>query len=124
MLQQFYKVQQFDYDRLIDGLKLMLWGIFMKLVVADRLATYVDAVYNKVSQHAGPSFFLATGVFAFQIYYDFARYSNIAIGSAKVMGFDLMTNFRRPYFCEAYRSSGSVCTYRSRLGAKTISTFR
>lgn len=98
MLHQFHEIQRFDYDRFVEGLKLMLWGFFMKLVVADRLATYVDAVYNNVDRHTGPSCMLATALFAFQIYCDFAGYSNIAIGSAKVMGFDLMTNFRRPYF--------------------------
>lgn len=101
MLHQFYEIQRFDYDRFIEGLKLMLWGFFMKLVVADRMATYVDAVYNNVDQHTGPSCALATVLFAFQIYCDFAGYSNIAIGSAKVMGFNLMTNFRRPYFSKS-----------------------
>lgn len=98
LLHQFYKKHEFDYKRVVEGLKLMLWGFFMKLVVADRLAVYVNAVYNNPEQHHGGSFILATVFFAFQIYCDFAGYSNIAIGSAKVMGFNLMTNFRRPYF--------------------------
>lgn len=101
MLHQYHAVQKFDYDRMVEGLKLMLWGFFMKLVVADRLANYVDAVYNNVDKHSGPSCILATSFFAFQIYCDFAGYSNIAIGSAKVMGFDLMTNFKRPYLSKS-----------------------
>jgi len=77
---------------------MMLWGFFMKLVIADRLAIYVNAVYNNAGQHSGKTLALATVFFAFQIYCDFAGYSSIAIGAAKVMGFKLMTNFNRPYF--------------------------
>jgi len=75
----------------------MLWGLFMKLVIADRLSLYVNAVYNNAGQHSGKSLALATVFFSFQIYCDFAGYSNIAIGAARVMGFKLMTNFNRPY---------------------------
>lgn len=98
LLHQFKEKHYFEYERVVEGLKLMLWGLFMKLVVADRLAIYVDAVYNNTENHSGPTFILATIFFAIQIYCDFAGYSNIAIGSAKVMGFKLMTNFKRPYF--------------------------
>jgi alginate O-acetyltransferase complex protein AlgI len=70
----------------------------MKLVVADRLAIYVNAVYNNPDKHSGSTLAIATVFFAFQIYCDFAGYSNIAIGAAKVMGFKLMSNFKRPYF--------------------------
>ena len=73
-------------------------GLFMKLCIADILSEYVDAVYDNVSFHNGPSIVVATVFFTFQIYCDFAGYSNIAIGAAKVMGFDLMQNFRQPYF--------------------------
>lgn len=98
LLHQFYEKHEFEYERVVEGLKLMLWGFFMKLVVADRLAIYVNAVYNNSSQHSGITLLVATVFFAFQIYCDFAGYSNIAIGAAKVMGFKLMTNFNRPYF--------------------------
>ena len=98
LLHQFREKHEFDYDRIVEGLKLMLWGLFMKLVVADRLAIYVNAVYNNADQHGGKTLALATVFFAFQIYCDFAGYSNMAIGAAKVMGFKLMTNFNRPYF--------------------------
>jgi alginate O-acetyltransferase complex protein AlgI len=70
----------------------------MKLVVADRAAIYVDAIYNNVDNHSGLSFIVATFLFAFQIYGDFAGYSLIAIGTSKLFGFNLMTNFNRPYF--------------------------
>jgi len=98
LLHQFREPHEFDYDRVVGGLKLMLWGIFKKLVIADRLSIYVNATYNNADQHNGTTLLLATIFFAFQIYCDFSGYSDIAIGSAKVMGFKLMTNFNRPYF--------------------------
>ena len=98
LIHQFYEKHYFEYERVVEGLKMMLWGLFMKLVIADRLAIYVNAVYNNAGQHTGKTLALATVFFAFQIYCDFAGYSNIAIGAAKVMGFNLMTNFNRPYF--------------------------
>ena len=98
LLHQFYEKHDFNYTRVVEGLKQMLWGFFMKLVIADRLAIYVNDVYNNPDQHGGKTFALATVFFAFQIYCDFAGYSNIAIGAARVMGFKLMTNFNRPYF--------------------------
>lgn len=98
LLPQFHQEHRFDVRDLVEGGKQMLWGFFMKLCVADVLSSYVDAVYNNVSNHNGMSMLLATLFFAFQIYCDFAGYSNIAIGSARVMGFHLMQNFRQPYF--------------------------
>jgi len=98
LIHQFYEKHYFEYEKVVEGLKMMLWGLFMKLVIADRLAIYVNAVYNNTDQHSGKTLALATVFFAFQIYCDFAGYSSIAIGAAKVMGFNLMTNFNRPYF--------------------------
>jgi len=97
LIHQFYEKHEFELGRIIEGFKMILWGFFMKLVIADRLAMYVNAVYNNVDQHNGTTLAIATVFFAFQIYCDFAGYSNIAIGAAKVMGFKLMTNFNRPY---------------------------
>lgn len=97
LLPQFHEKHSFKYDDVAEGFKLMLWGFFMKLCVADRLSEYVDAVYNNMGQHNGTSIIIATIFFAFQIYCDFGGYSNIAIGAAKVMGFRLMNNFNRPY---------------------------
>ena len=98
LLHQFYEKHYFEYVRVVEGLKLMLWGLFKKIVIADRLAIYVNAVYNNPEQHNGPTLILATVFFAFQIYCDFSGYSDMAIGAAKIMGFKLMTNFNRPYF--------------------------
>ena len=97
LLPQFYKTQTFDYYRVVSGLKLILWGYFMKIVIADRLSVYVNAVYNNVQAHNGTTLLFATVLFSFQIYCDFAGYSNIAIGSAKILGFKLIDNFKRPY---------------------------
>ncbi len=98
LLPQFYVKHRFTYKLFSDGVKLMIVGFFMKLVVADRAAIYVSAVYNNVDNHAGLTFIAATVLFAFQIYGDFAGYSLIAIGTARLFGFDLMRNFNRPYF--------------------------
>lgn len=97
LLGQFYERHDFDPDRVRDGLLLMLWGMFEKIVVADRLAMLVDHVYDNYADLPGAAIALATVFFAFQIYGDFAGYSHIAIGAAQVMGFALMENFRRPY---------------------------
>ena len=98
LLHQFYEKHSFEYTRVVEGLKLMLWGFFKKLVIADRLAIYVDSVFNHVDNHNGTTLILATIFFSFQIYCDFSGYADIAIGSAKILGFDLMANFRRPIF--------------------------
>lgn len=101
MLHQFYEHHRFDYQRVTDGLKLMAWGLFKKVVVADRLVYYVDAVYKHPSDQFGIALLTATFFFAFQIYCDFSGYSDIAVGAAKVMGFRLMQNFKRPYFAKS-----------------------
>lgn len=98
LLQQFKEKKGFDGDRAIEGITFMLWGYFLKLVLADNLAQYVDAIYNDVGAADGSSSLAASCLFCFQLYGDFAGYSFIAIGCAKVMGFTLMENFRRPYF--------------------------
>ena len=98
LLPQFREKHSFSWDNWIWGGKWIISGFFMKLVVADRLSLYVDSVYGNVLHHTGLTFIMATFLFAFQIYCDFAGYSAIAIGVAKLMGYDLMINFRRPYF--------------------------
>lgn len=98
LLPQFHIDHSFNADDVSEGSKQMLWGFFMKLCVADVLSSYVDAIYNNVANHNGISLLLATFFFAFQIYCDFSGYSNIAIGTARIMGFHLMDNFRQPYF--------------------------
>lgn len=101
LLKQFYMEHHFDYTRVTNGLKLMAWGLFKKVVIADRLAVFVDTVYNNPHNYEGVPLILATFFFAFQIYCDFSGYSDIAIGSAQVMGFRLMDNFNRPYFARS-----------------------
>lgn len=101
LLPQFYEKHYFEYDRVTDGLKLILWGLFKKIVIADRLAVIVNQVYDAPTMYNGTTLLVSTIFFAFQIYCDFSGYSNIAIGTAKVMGFRLMTNFNRPYFSKS-----------------------
>ena len=98
LLLQFYEKHKFDADKAISGINLMLWGYFLKLVVADKCAIYVDFIYNNMAQHNGSSILFASILFCFQLYGDFAGYSYIAIGCSRVLGFKLMDNFRRPYF--------------------------
>lgn len=98
LLPQFKQLHRFDYEAVMSGVKLMAWGYFMKLALADRCGIYVDAIFNNVDKHNGGFYLVASLLFPFQIYGDFAGYSLIAIGVARVMGFRLMENFRRPYF--------------------------
>jgi D-alanyl-lipoteichoic acid acyltransferase DltB (MBOAT superfamily) len=101
MLHQFHEEHYFDYQRVADGLKLMTWGLFKKAVIADRLVGLVDYPYTNPYIFSGPELALATLYFAVQIYCDFSGYSDIAIGAAQVMGFKLMTNFKRPYLARS-----------------------
>jgi alginate O-acetyltransferase complex protein AlgI len=98
LLHQFWETHYFDYLRVTSGLKRMAWGFFKKLVVADRLALYVNDVYGHPRNFNGLQLTLATFFFAYQIYCDFSGYSDIALGAAEVMGFRLMENFRTPYY--------------------------
>ncbi|MDA1196368.1 MAG: MBOAT family protein [Nanoarchaeota archaeon] len=101
LLPQFLEKHNFDYKRATNGLKLMLWGFFKKIVIADRLAVLVNTIYNDPTGFTGLPLIIATIFFAFQIYCDFSGYSDIAIGSAQMMGFTLMDNFKRPYFARS-----------------------
>lgn len=98
LLKQLDCEKDFDYENVRDGLMLMLWGFFEKIVIADKAAVVVDNVYNNYANQSGIVIILATFLFAFQIYCDFGGYSHIAIGAAKVLNVDLMNNFRQPYF--------------------------
>ncbi len=101
LLPQFDTAKKFDYHRIKDGLILMALGFFKKMVIADRLAILVNTVYNNPTEHEGIEIVVATIFFAFQILCDFSGYTDIAIGAAKVLGFDLMKNFNRPYFSKS-----------------------
>ena len=98
LLPQFRTEHHFDYDKVTSGLRLMAWGMFKKVVIADRLSIIVNGVYDHPQDHHGISVLMAMFFFSIQIYCDFSGYSDIAIGSARVMGFTLMRNFRTPYF--------------------------
>jgi len=97
LLHQFREKHVFDYDRVTSGLRLMAWGLFKKIVIADRLAIVADTVYNNYQQYNSLSLIIGTVFFTFQIFCDFSGYSDMAIGAARIMGFKLMTNFDRPY---------------------------
>ena len=103
LLPQFSSSHSFNQQDFIDGLKLMIWGYFMKLCIADSVSFYVDAVYNNLPNHNGTSVLLATFFFTFQIFCDFSGYSMIAIGTARCLGFRLMQNFNHPYLSSSPR---------------------
>jgi alginate O-acetyltransferase complex protein AlgI len=101
LLWQFHERHYFDFNRVTEGLKLMLWGFFKKIVIADRLAVFVSHIYGAPENYKGMQLIIATVFFGFQIYCDFSGYSDIAVGAGKVMGFDMMTNFDRPYLSKS-----------------------
>ncbi|MCB0489364.1 MAG: MBOAT family O-acyltransferase [Cyclobacteriaceae bacterium] len=98
MIHQFREKKYFKFTEFVSGLHQMLWGLFKKIVVADQLSIYVNSIYNHWELNFGLTLIVATYAFAFQIYCDFSGYSDIAQGAARTMGFQLMDNFRLPYF--------------------------
>ncbi|MFT5229940.1 MAG: alginate O-acetyltransferase complex protein AlgI, partial [Granulosicoccus sp.] len=98
LLPQFYVARKFNYPRAVDGLRQILWGLFKKVVIADSCAEYANMMFNNTADQSGSSLLLGAIFFAFQIYGDFSGYSDIAIGTARLFGFDLMQNFAFPYF--------------------------
>ncbi len=103
MLPQFHVVHEAEYNRISKGLRRMLWGLFKKVVIADRLSVIVDAVYNNPTAFHGMPLIIATVFFAIQIYCDFSGYCDIALGAASIMGFTMVENFRFPYFSFSFR---------------------
>jgi len=101
LLHQFYEHHRFSIENVMRGLSTMAWGYFQKMVIADHAATYVNIAYGQWQTCSGLELLLATVLFAVQIYADFSGYSYIAIGAARVMGFELMTNFNHPYFAKS-----------------------
>lgn len=97
VLHQFHEEKRFDYTNMTDGLKLMMWGMFKKVVIADRLAQLTDPVFNNPGDYSPLAIVIAAIFFSFQIFCDFSGYSDIALGSARTMGFKLMKNFDKPY---------------------------
>lgn len=98
LLPQFYKQRSFDYTMAVDGMRQILWGLFKKVVIADNCAQYADTIFNNSAEYSGSTLILGTMFFAFQIYGDFSGYSDIAIGTSRLFGFDLKKNFNFPYF--------------------------
>ena len=98
LLPQFYKKRNFNYLKAVDGLKQILWGLFKKVVIADNCAIIVNDIFTNYSNYSGSTLILGAILFAFQIYGDFSGYSDIAIGTARLFGFNLMQNFAFPYF--------------------------
>lgn len=103
LIPQFETKRVFSFDQGTSGLKLILWGLFKKMVIADQLAEIVNAVYASPERFNGTGIILTTILFGFQIYCDFSGYSDIAIGTARLFGIELMTNFRTPYFSTSFR---------------------
>ncbi len=101
LLFQFYREHYYDFERIKAGLMMMAFGLFKKVVIADRLSILVDHAYKNPAEQSGATMIVATVLYAIQIYCDFSGYSEIAIGAARVMGFGLMTNFARPYFSKS-----------------------
>ena len=98
LLPQFYKKRTFDYSKAVDGMRQILWGLFKKIVIADNCAEYANQIFNNSADMNGSTLVLGALFFTFQIYGDFSGYSDIAIGTSRLFGFDLMQNFNFPYF--------------------------
>ncbi len=118
ILHQFHIEKFFEYPKVISGLKLMLWGLFKKVVIADRISVLTDLTYSSPHSHSSLALLLSIILFSFQIYCDFSGYSDIAIGCARVMGFDLMKNFNNPY------SSSNISQFWSKWHISLSTWFR
>lgn len=101
LLMQINQDIKFDFNKARDGVFLLIWGYFLKLVISDRIAIFVDTVYGDMNTFGGCYILVATILFAFQIYCDFGGYSYIAMGTAQLLGFTLMDNFNAPYFSQS-----------------------
>ena len=98
LLPQFYTKRTFDYAKAVDGMRQILWGLFKKVVIADNCAEFANLIFNNSADYSGSTLVLGAIFFTFQIYGDFSGYSDIAIGTSRLFGFDLMQNFNFPYF--------------------------
>lgn len=98
LLPQFFRNRVFDYDQAVDGMRQIVWGLFKKIVIADGCARYANMIFNNSDEYSGSTLFLGGVFFAIQIYCDFSGYSDIAIGTSRLFGFNLMRNFAFPYF--------------------------
>src|SRR5664279_4858360 len=98
LLPQILKERKFDYSKAVDGLRQILWGLFKKMVIADSCAEYANTIFNNSADYSGSTLVLGALFFTIQIYCDFSGYSDIAIGTARLFGIDLLRNFAFPYF--------------------------
>jgi len=98
LLPQFFEKRKFDYNKAVDGLRQILWGLFKKVVIADNCAEIANQIFNNTGDYSGFTLIIGAIAFTFQIYGDFSGYSDIAIGVSRLFGFDLMQNFKNPYF--------------------------
>lgn len=98
LLPQFYSKRKFEYEKAVDGLKQIIWGLFKKVVIADNAAQFVNVIFSNSDEYSGSTLFLGAFFFALQIYGDFSGYSDIAIGTSRLFGFNLKQNFAFPYF--------------------------
>ena len=98
LLPQFYRKRQFHYSQAVDGCRQILWGLFKKVVIADNCAEYANQIFNTSAEHSGSTLLMGALFFTFQIYGDFSGYSDIAIGTSRLFGFNLKQNFAFPYF--------------------------
>ena len=98
LLPQFYERRKFEYAKAVDGMRQILWGLFKKVVIADNCAQYANEIFNNSGDYSGSALFMGALFFTFQIYGDFSGYSDIAIGTSRLFGFDLKQNFAFPYF--------------------------
>ena len=97
---QLEKNRKANYEQIIEGLKLILWGLFTKLCIADTVAAYTNAVFNNYTHHSGITIIFASCIYAIQVYADFSGYSNMAIGVARILGLNVAENFNRPFFAQ------------------------
>ena len=118
LLPQFYKKRTFDYSKAVDGMRQILWGLFKKIVIADNCATYANLIFDNSTVYSGSTLVLGALFFTFQIYGDFSGYSDIAIGTSRLFGFDLKRNFNFPYF------SRDIAEYWRRWHISLTSWFR
>ena len=109
--------------RLQEGVILIIWGLYKKMVIADGLARFVDPVFSRPEAHAGPAVLIAIYAFSLQIFADFSGYTDIARGTGKILGVDLMENFRKPYFAYSIQDFWRRCISLFPLGCGTTFMF-
>ena len=123
LLPQFYKKRTFEYSKAVDGMRQILWGLFKKIVIADNCAEYANLIFNNSDDYSGSTLVLGAVFFAFQIYGDFSGYSDIAIGTSRLFGFNLMRTLTFRTFHEILLNSGAVGIFRCPPGSEIICIF-